>query len=204
MIYAEYINLANRTEPPYAPIRERLAFTHPDPDLVRGLHASMGLATEAAELAESWMNADRRFSRLDKVHFIEELGDICWYEAILGSMFPDHDLMEDLLVVETSRSKRGRITELILEITNHAGRITDQFKRAIFYDACLDLTKILDSRQNITEHVRELGHLLDVSLTYIREVNIAKLRKRFPEGFSEGDAVNRDLPTERKTLEGRS
>lgn len=34
-----------------------------------------------------------------------------------------------------------------------------------------------------------------------RKVNIAKLQKRFPGKFSDFDAVNRDLVTERLTLE---
>jgi hypothetical protein len=35
------------------------------------------------------------------------------------------------------------------------------------------------------------------------ERNINKLKVRFPDKFSEHSALNRDLETERKTLEGK-
>ncbi len=42
---------------------------------------------------------------------------------------------------------------------------------------------------------------LDTNPEHVRDVNIAKLRARYPQKFSGHDAVNRDLDMERRILD---
>jgi hypothetical protein len=216
MKYLEYIHLSTRTEPPYAPIRKRLANEldvmdvtkdhFNQPDLVRGLHAAMGMHTEAGELAESWQTADMRVRNLDLVHFMEEIGDICWYEGVLGAMFPCfHTTDFDSLIQSGSlriEKRRKAVTNLIFDITKYSGRIADQFKRAIFYGTELDDNYIFNQRISLLEALRHLAELVGSDMAHVRQINIDKLKKRFPEGFTETDAVTRDLDAERTELEG--
>lgn len=96
----------------------------------RILHASLGFATEAGEILEALMES-LNGKAFDEVNFMEELGDMNWYQAI-----------------------------------------------------ALDETKL--------------------NFEQILKKNIEKLKKRFPEKFSEEKAIKRDLVSERKALESNS
>jgi phosphoribosyl-ATP pyrophosphohydrolase len=92
------------------------------------LHGIIGIATEASELLEAFLNSDRTGEDFDTVNLVEEVSDVMWYQAI---------------------------------ILARAG----------------------------------------VSFEHAMQVNIDKLRKRFPDGFTEAKANNRDLELERRALE---
>jgi len=94
----------------------------------RVFHAAMGFATEAGEIMEA-MVAGIEGAGFDTVNFMEEIGDMNWYQAIA-----------------------------------------------------------------LDETGTELEDILDR--------NIAKLKARFPEKFTEHHAANRDLDAERQILEG--
>ena len=94
----------------------------------RILHAAMGFATEAGEIMEA-LTASMKGEDFDTVNFMEELGDLNWYQAI-----------------------------------------------------AMDETGL-----NIED---------------ILEKNINKLKARFPDKFSEQNAIERDLGQERDILEG--
>lgn len=59
-------------------IHERLRNTR----ILRLLHASMGLCTEAGEFADQLKKYIFYRKDLDEINLIEELGDILWYMAI--------------------------------------------------------------------------------------------------------------------------
>ena len=92
------------------------------------LHGIIGIATEAAELLEAFLHAERSAEDFDAVNLVEEVSDVMWYQALI-------------------------------------------LKRA------------------------------GVSFEHAMQVNIDKLRKRFPEGFTETAAIERNLEVERSTLE---
>ena len=50
--------------------------------------------------------------------------------------------------------------------------------------------------------MKDLEYLVDFDMKNIAEVNIKKLQARYPEKFTSEKALNRDLETERKILEG--
>jgi NTP pyrophosphatase (non-canonical NTP hydrolase) len=129
-----YIELALRTEPTaeqYETIAQRLA----DPQVIRLLHAFVGLATETGEILDALKKYVFYGKPLDLVNLAEEIGDLNWYEAIAT----------DALAI------------------------------------------LLEQNPNDLEKT-------------IKETNIAKLKARYPDKFSETNAVIRDLSTERDIL----
>lgn len=75
----DYISGAIRTESPAsAEVNARMARS------VRGLHAAMGVATEAGELVDAFKKHIFYGKPLDKVNVVEEVGDLFWYLAILA------------------------------------------------------------------------------------------------------------------------
>lgn len=75
------------------------------------------------------------------------------------------------------------------------------------------LEKIIAGNEDKVNILEEFGDInwyeaiavdaLDGDFEQILERNIAKLRARFPEKFTSEQAINRDLETERKVLEGK-
>jgi len=72
---SEYIELALRTE------SDEGTLIFPT-DLLRLLHAGMGLTTEAGEFVDTLKKRIFYGKRVDRINLVEELGDLFWYIAI--------------------------------------------------------------------------------------------------------------------------
>jgi NTP pyrophosphatase (non-canonical NTP hydrolase) len=76
-----YIEQAKVTESQdFAPILDRLK----EPELLRMLHAAMGISTEAGELLDAIKKHVYYGKSLDRTNLVEEMGDAFWYLAILA------------------------------------------------------------------------------------------------------------------------
>lgn len=71
-------NSAVRTEPDYTAIIARLQ----DPNIVRLLHAGIGMATETGEFLDALKKYIYYGKPLDRVNLKEEIGDMSWYARI--------------------------------------------------------------------------------------------------------------------------
>lgn len=81
----DYIKKALKTESDnFEAIKERFD----NNELIRLIHASVGLSTEANELMDAIIKKHLFYGKpLDKVNLIEESGDLFWYLAILHDIF---------------------------------------------------------------------------------------------------------------------
>ncbi len=140
----------------------------------RLVHAALGIDSECAELAISTTEANH----------LEELGDLCWYLAILADEF-------------------GFNLEVPKDSPATWGGISDQAKRVWFYNAPANATLIQESACSLLGYVdREAKWGLGVSLDLVLESNIRKLRTRFPDKFTDQAAQVRDVEAEAKALVG--
>jgi len=55
-------------------------------EVVRLLHAALGLCTESGELVDALKKHIFYGKELDKVNLVEELGDIFWYAAVVADV----------------------------------------------------------------------------------------------------------------------
>jgi NTP pyrophosphatase (non-canonical NTP hydrolase) len=106
---------------------------------------------------------------------------------------PVKDRMQDTGTVRLMHAMIGMATE--------SGEIQDQLKKHIFYGKPLDKTNLVEELGDLMWYVGIMANQLDVSLEEVMEKNIAKLRKRYGEKFTEAAALNRNLDAERKILE---
>ena len=173
----QYLPLAMRTEATAAesPLQRRL------------LHAAIGLSTESAELLDS----------TSPTNMLEELGDLCWYCAIIYNALglnPDHDVE----IREYSSTTHIRI------LVAQSGIILDFMKKVEFYGADLDKYRgeIEALTHCIISHVAALAVQMDSTLSNVLEANVRKLAVRYPSRFTKEAALNRDLQSEYKALEG--
>lgn len=108
---------------------------------------------------------------------------------------------------ERTLVQKGKDMNLLhgaIGICTEAGELLDAFKRKLFYGKELDVTNVKEEIGDIMWYVAILLRELDLDLHELMQLNIDKLRARYPEKFTETHALNRDLQKERDTLEGKS
>lgn len=97
-----------------------------------------------------------------------------------------------------------RTTDLlhcVIGINTESGELMDAFKKHIFYGKPLDLVNVGEELADIMWYVSNMCRLSGLDFEKLLENNINKLRVRFPDKFSQDNALNRDLEAERKELE---
>ena len=190
----EYIDGCKRTESSKAPLVQSvidLGLTN------RMLHAIIGIETEMGEVAEAYENIHRA-GRIDYVNVAEEVGDAYWYTGVL---FDELDIARvdapDLVGIDSNTAP--------LELFSQAADMLDKCKKTMFYgkefnEAVLH-EQIVRFYVTLGRFVDGLGEHLTVTKEKIWEINLRKLKIRYPEKFDMTDAEVRDLEAERIVLE---
>ena len=96
----------------------------------------------------------------------------------------DHDLLHGVL---------GLITE--------AAEIADVIKKQHAYGKPLDRVNLKEELGDVLWYIPLLCRALDTDMESVAEMNIAKLKLRYPDKFNTKDATTRDLVAERELLE---
>jgi NTP pyrophosphatase (non-canonical NTP hydrolase) len=154
------------------------------------LHMKMGLMTEIGEILDALKKHIAYGKELDVVNMREEWGDAMWYIAnyytIKGKeLHFEAESVFDLFFYMSS--KNNPEFTLLQNMANVLCRNNMSFDET----AAL----IWSMGKNFTKVDEEKGDLL--------QLNIDKLRKRYPEKYSDEQALVRDTDAERKILENR-
>lgn len=86
-------------------------------------------------------------------------------------------------------------------LCTETGELQDTIKKYIFYGKELDTVNIEEELGDIFWYTAIICKSLKLDFQTIMEKNIAKLKKRYPEKFTEDRAINRNLSVERSVLE---
>ena len=86
-------------------------------------------------------------------------------------------------------------------LCTETGELQDGFKKHIYYGKPLDKVNIKEELGDKLWYIALMCDWLGCTVEELQQMVIAKLRKRYPEKFTEYDAQNRDLDGERKILE---
>lgn len=78
-----------------------------------------------------------------------------------------------------------------LGIAGEAGEVADLIKKYVGHGHPLDVPKITKELGDVLWYVSDIAALIGVSLEKVATTNIEKLKKRYPNGFSERDSINR-------------
>lgn len=89
-----------------------------------------------------------------------------------------------------------------LGLAGESGEIVDQVKAHLFYGRPLDKINLKEELGDKLWYIAMLAGWLGTTIEELMELNIAKLRARFPDKFTEELANYRNLANERKVLEG--
>ncbi|HZS43396.1 MAG TPA: nucleoside triphosphate pyrophosphohydrolase family protein [Candidatus Paceibacterota bacterium] len=110
----------------------------------------------------------------------------------------DFDKISERLTVDNIR-----FLHAILGLASELGELADQLKKHIFYGRPLDKINLSEEAGDLVWYLALVSNVPGMlSLEETLERNIAKLKARYGEKFSEFYAANRNLDSERKILEG--
>jgi NTP pyrophosphatase (non-canonical NTP hydrolase) len=96
----------------------------------------------------------------------------------------------------------SRMMHAVLGMITELGELCDPLKKHLIYGATLDTKNLAEEIGDQAWYSNLFIDALEVRLASIWERNIAKLRARFPDKFTEEKALNRDLDAEKRALEG--
>lgn len=84
------------------------------------------------------------------------------------------------------------LATLGLGIAGEAGEVADLVKKIIGHGHPLDMAKMTKELGDVLWYVATLSRHLGLSLQFVAEANIEKLRARYPDGFTTERSMNRD------------
>ena len=91
---------------------------------------------------------------------------------------------------------------MVLGMQTEVAEIADAYKKHIAYKKPIDYVNIKEELGDAMWYIANLCNIHGWDLRDILATNIAKLEARYPEKFTEENALNRDLVIEREILEG--
>lgn len=93
------------------------------------------------------------------------------------------------------------VLHCLVGMQTELGELADPFKKQIFYGKELDKTNVAEELADQIWYAVNLARIEGIDLVKALQNNIAKLKVRFPEKFTEQNAIERNLEAERKELE---
>jgi len=104
----------------------------------------------------------------------------------------------------TSAELENRLLDNLHYLTGmmtEVGELVDPFKKFMAYRKMIDFVNVQEELGDLMWYVANFCRINNFDLEKIMDNNIAKLRARYPEKFTEENAINRNLEKEREILE---
>ena len=176
MTYKEYIELAMTTNKQQNFLNQEIKNLSLNENM---LHSILGLVTEENELLFAFENNDN-------VNIVEELGDIMWYVALWSKTT---GFIPEIKEKYDPADGFFKVYELL-----------DMAKRTLYYKAPFDMEQANRYVEHIFNTINDLCSKLKIDFENILDININKLKQRYPNGFDEEKAVKRNTKKEVKVM----
>ncbi|MGL5313599.1 MAG: nucleoside triphosphate pyrophosphohydrolase family protein [Peptostreptococcaceae bacterium] len=94
--------------------------------------------------------------------------------------------------VQRTRSfNESELANYTLGLVCEAGEFGDIIKKHLFHNHDLNLEEVKKELGDVMWYLSNICNVLDIELSDIATINIEKLQKRYPNGFSPEDSINR-------------
>lgn len=99
-------------------------------------------------------------------------------------------------------SQYARLMHAALGACTEVGELQDAIKKNLIYGKPFDGVNVMEECGDVLWYLALALDAAGFTLEYCMQRNIDKLRKRFPDKFTQDRALTRDLDAERAALEG--
>lgn len=117
-------------------------------------------------------------------------------DATVTDLMDYQPVFHRLLQIKTIRLLHGA-----MGLTTETGELMDALKKHLMYGKDIDFINIQEECGDLFWYVALIADAVGFTFEDTFEKNIAKLKARYPNKFTEHDALNRNLDRERKVLE---
>lgn len=107
------------------------------------------------------------------------------------------------VVERISNSEFAKLTHYAFGLATETAEVQDILKKRLAYGKPIDMVNLKEELGDLLWYVARLCGEFGFSFEELMETNIAKLKARYGEKFTEEAALNRNLSNERKTLEAQ-
>jgi NTP pyrophosphatase (non-canonical NTP hydrolase) len=94
----------------------------------------------------------------------------------------------------------SKMLHSVLGIGTEAGEILDIIKKNMFYGKEIDNLHLKEEIGDLLFYIQDLCINIGTSFEEVLKINIAKLRTRYPNGYTQQNALIRDLKLERLNM----
>jgi NTP pyrophosphatase (non-canonical NTP hydrolase) len=162
--------------------------------------SALGLVGETGEIADLIKKYFYHGKSFDRAKLLEECGDVAWYMAYLChtleidfSALKPRTFIAYGLFLANLKTESEKFTRLGIQLTYRAAVIGNYIEDLIFTES-----DILKAESGISTNLAILFNMLSIltislnsSFEEICQLNIAKLNKRYPNGFNTADSIAR-------------
>ena len=96
-----------------------------------------------------------------------------------------------MVTLNKKLDKKEILTNSVMGLCGESGEAIDLVKKHLFHGHELDRAALIKELGDVAWYLAEAAEALEIPLEEIFERNIEKLKKRYPEGFSEEKSINR-------------
>jgi len=100
---------------------------------------------------------------------------------------------EDAMRTAGMENKIYRYGNFALGIAGEAGEVADYIKKVLYHGHPMDKDKLCKELGDVLWYVATLADTAGLTLQEVAKVNIAKLMKRYPDGFDKEKSINRGV-----------
>lgn len=97
------------------------------------------------------------------------------------------NVLENIMVQDV-----GGIINASLGLSGEVGELNDMIKKSIFHGHSLDIGEVQKEIGDICWYIAMMCESFGLSMDQVMQQNIEKLKKRYPDGFSEQASRNRE------------
>jgi NTP pyrophosphatase (non-canonical NTP hydrolase) len=102
----------------------------------------------------------------------------------------DADVYQEL--ASHTAGNHDMITYTALGLTGEAGEVANKTKKFLFHDHPYDRALFLEELGDVQWYLAMCAKAHNITLNELMTFNIAKLKKRYPEGFTSERSINRE------------
>lgn len=95
------------------------------------------------------------------------------------------------MITRKKSSSSNELQHGIIGLVTEIGEIADTYKKHVFYDQPLDKENIIEEIGDVLWYLALVARAINSNLDDIAESNVLKLKKRYPNGFTELAALER-------------
>lgn len=97
-----------------------------------------------------------------------------------------------MTTLNKSLSKKDVLINGVMGLCGESGEVIDIVKKHLAQGHNLDKEKIIKELGDVAWYITEIAYALDVDLETVLELNIEKLKRRYPDGFDSSKSINRN------------